>query len=224
MEITRAEGTGRFLKRFDFIAREISSFAAREAKRGCEKTRKKATEQSPVSHMTFGLPIHLPSGFRFPILPLRFSRPPQSLFYLTLFSISRSGEGRLHSHRMANWTRNFILPDERPPRPERGRKGFRKNAIFPSTRKTKNVICTWKWIPKWNSIWQRGRSSYRLYTMFSAPFISISFLQRKMWFLRILHLSIPSRILDMAPVAPNFVNALTFYKKEYMYIRIYRVF
>lgn len=78
---------GRFLKRFDFIAREISSFAAREAKRGCEKTRKKATEQSPVSHMTFGLPIHLPSGFRFPI-PLR-SLAPRSRHSISLFFLYR---------------------------------------------------------------------------------------------------------------------------------------
>lgn len=59
MEITRAEGTGRFLKRFDFIAREISSFVAGERRKNeAAKKRGKRPEQSPVSHMTFGLPIH----------------------------------------------------------------------------------------------------------------------------------------------------------------------
>lgn len=37
-----------------------------------------------------------------------------------------------------------------------GRKAFRKNAIFRPAKKTKNVIRTRNWIPKWNSIWQRG--------------------------------------------------------------------
>jgi len=109
MEITRAEGTGRFLKRFDFIAREISGFGSETSLRKNGEKGKRG--QSPVSHMTFGLPIHfVPPGFRFYPFPVR----PVALFFLY---IEKYGEGRLHSRRMANWTRNFILPDERPPTP-----------------------------------------------------------------------------------------------------------
>lgn len=119
MEITRAEGTGRLLKRFDFIAREISNFAARAGETSPRKNGKKG--ERAIASVTYDIRspdtfCPLASDFRF-----IFSIPLASFPSIcpSLFSISRSGRGRLHSHRMANWTRNFILPDERPPRPER---------------------------------------------------------------------------------------------------------
>lgn len=119
MEITRAESTGLLLKRFDFIAREISNFAARAAETSLRKNVEKG--ERAIASVTYDIRspdtfCPLASDFR-SVLSISLASFPS--ICPSLFSISRSGRGRLHSHRMANWTRNFILPDERPPRPER---------------------------------------------------------------------------------------------------------
>lgn len=143
MEITRAESAraafskGSILLHARYRVSTVRKAAETSPRKNCEKDerageggggegeREQANEQLPMSHMMFQssdtfcapwLPISLLLSL-FPILlcvcVCVLSRYPLS------FSISGNGGGRLHSRRMANWTRNFILPDERPPRPER---------------------------------------------------------------------------------------------------------
>lgn len=123
---------GRFLKRFDFIACDIEFRSQEKQNEPTEKRgRKKRTERASnrQCHIWRSGSLSLaPIQFALwlPISDLSLSLSFSVLFVLrfpfscsSLFSISRSGGGRLHSHRMANWTRNFILPDEKPPRPEK---------------------------------------------------------------------------------------------------------
>jgi len=80
MEITRAEGTGRFLKRFDFIAREISGFGSETSLRKNGEKGKRG--QSPVSHMTFPVSRYILCPLASDSRSTALSRPPcRALFF-----------------------------------------------------------------------------------------------------------------------------------------------
>lgn len=215
MEITRAEGTGRFLKRFDFIAREISSFVAREAKRGCEKNGEKGRAIASVTYDVRSPDTFCPlaSDFRSFLSVSLAPRTHRSISLLFLYRevvkvvCTRTGWqiGRgisfyrmrgLHARKEVGKVSGRMQYSRRL---GRQRMSSAHESGYPNEIQYGNV--------------EDQPTDFTPCTL--CPLYLNLLLMMKMWFLRISSFrSISSWTRDTAPVASNFVSAAIFCEKE----------
>lgn len=191
MEITRTEGTNLLLKRFDFIAREISNFAARAAETRLRKNGEKRRAGNRQCHIWHSVSRYiLPSGFRFPVFP-SLSLPLRSHRSVPLFLLYREVVEVVCTHTGWQIGRGISFYRMRGLHARKSRKGFRKNAIFPRPGRQRMSSAHESGYP--NEI-QYGNVEDHL-TFFTPVHCSLYLgflLATKMQFLRITHLRIDS--------------------------------
>lgn len=165
VEITRApkaHGPLSRMVRFYCAQADIEFQTRGRAKRAREKTAER--EAIAIASVTCDIPVFRyisyppASGSPFlsrvsrpaslPLQPSQSSIPALLTAPLFLFFLYREVAEVVCTH--AGWQigRGISFYRMRGLHARKGRKGFRKNAISPPSRKTKNAICTWKWPPK----------------------------------------------------------------------------